>query len=540
MGKPDAISRQGEVEGKEDNKDVVLLSPELFRALLRLVTVDVEGHDSTIIKRIKESNAEKDHLIVSALLEKDKTIYEHNGLIYKNDLIYIPRDKDLRADIIKSRHDPPPAGHPGQHKTLELVSRDFWWPTIRSDVSNYVRGCQICQRVKYDRTKRHAPLYPHDVPSQPFEHISVDFIGPLPPSEGFNMICVVTCQLSKAVIYIPCQHTIDSEGFARLYHDNVYAYHGMPRKITSDRGSVFVSKFTKALYKLEGIQANTSTAYHPITDGQTERNNQEVETYLRIWISYHQDDWVRWLRSAMARYNNMIHSSTGHTPFFTLHGYHPYDGYNPKRNTRIPAADDFAATRDKIHEEVKAALAEAKRRMKEQYDKHKDDSIPYEKGQLVWLSSKNYPSQRPSQKLEDRRYGPFKIVKKVGRSAYKLQIPQDWKRRRIHDVFNESILLPYVAPYFENQMIPEPPPPVLSEEHSDNAEPPEWEVEAILDSRWWHSKLQYFVHWKGYPRSEDEWVNSDDLFADELVEQYHQKFPKAPPYNSRGRRGRRP
>src|ERR1700742_4638286 len=118
----------------------------------------------------------------------------------------------------------------------------------------------------------------------------------------------------------------------------------MPRKVISDRGSVFVSNFTKALFKLEGIEANPSTAYHPITDGQTERNNQELETYLRIWVSYHQDDWSRWLRSAQARYNNIVHSSTKSSPFYSTHGYHPYDGYNPRRESVAPAADDFAAT----------------------------------------------------------------------------------------------------------------------------------------------------------------------------------------------------
>ena len=170
---------------------------------------------------------------------------------------------------MKSRHDSAVAGHPGVYKTYELISRDFWWPKILSDVDKYVKGCQICQQVKYKHTCPFAPLALHDIPSQPFEVVSIDFVGPLPPSEGYNMICSVICSLTKSVVYTPCLHTIDSEGLARLYHDNIYAYFGMPHKVISDRGSVFVSNFTKALFKLEGIEANPSTAYHPITDGQT-------------------------------------------------------------------------------------------------------------------------------------------------------------------------------------------------------------------------------------------------------------------------------
>jgi hypothetical protein len=117
--------------------------------------------------------------------------------------------------------------------------------------------------------------------------VAADFIGPLTESGGFNFICVITCILSKYVIYTACRNTIHSEGFAILFHDNAYAYFGMPRRLITDRGPQFVSKFSKVLYKLEGIEGNPSTAYHPQTDGQTERNNQELETYLRIWCSYH-------------------------------------------------------------------------------------------------------------------------------------------------------------------------------------------------------------------------------------------------------------
>jgi hypothetical protein len=127
--------------------------------------------------------------------------------------------------------------------------------------------------------------------------VAADFIGPLTESGGFNFICIITCILFKYIIYMACRNTIDFKGFAILFHNNAYAYFGMPCRLITNRGPQFVSKFSKALYKLKGIEGNPSTAYHPQTNGQTERNNQELETYLQIWCSYHQDDWHKWLRS---------------------------------------------------------------------------------------------------------------------------------------------------------------------------------------------------------------------------------------------------
>jgi hypothetical protein len=150
--------------------------------------------------------------------------------------------------------------------------------------------------------------------------VAADFIGPLTKSGGFNFICIITCILSKYVIYTACRNIIDFKGFAILFYNNAYAYFGMPRRLITNRGPQFVSKFSKALYKLKGIEGNPSTAYHPQTDGQTERNNQELETYLQIWCSYHQDNWHKWLRSVQFSYNNKVHSSTGISPFMAVNG----------------------------------------------------------------------------------------------------------------------------------------------------------------------------------------------------------------------------
>lgn len=169
------------------------------------------------------------------------------------------------------------AGHPGRFKTEELVTRTYWWPSICRNITRYVTGCETCQRVKYRRESPHAPLQPNEVPSRPWEVISLDFVGPLPECDGFNMVLNVNCHFSKHVICIPCRNETTAEQFAQLFHDHVYAEHGLPRKVIRDRGSVFVSHFTRALMDHLGIQGSPSTAHHPQTDGLTERYNQEMK-----------------------------------------------------------------------------------------------------------------------------------------------------------------------------------------------------------------------------------------------------------------------
>ena len=132
------------------------------------------------------------------------------------------------------------------------------------------------------------------------------------------MICVFTDHFSKFVIYAPCSDTITGLGLAKLYHRYVHGYFGLPRRIISDRGTQFVNAFIRELFRLEGVEQNLSTAYHPQTDGQTERQNQELETFLCIWVNNHQNNWAQWLPSAMFRYNNLVHSAMNVTPSIAL------------------------------------------------------------------------------------------------------------------------------------------------------------------------------------------------------------------------------
>ena len=145
----------------------------------------------------------------------------------------------------------------------------------------------------------------------------------------------------------------------------------------------------KELYKLLGIQVNFTTAYHPQTNGSTERVNQEIENYLRIFINYHQSDWDEWLPLAEFAYNDRVHSATGVSPFFADSGRHPYKGTAPQTKSSNPTAQEFADGMKKVQEEVGAALKKSSEAMKRFYDQKRKPSVEYKAGDLVWLEATN-------------------------------------------------------------------------------------------------------------------------------------------------------
>ena len=156
---------------------------------------------------------------------------------------------------------------------------------MKHNIEMYIKACHMCQMVKPNQQPKNAPLQPNKIPTEPQAIISVDLIGPLVLSKGKDMILVVVDRFSKKVYFLPCNTTITAQGVATLYQDNIFKEHRLPKKVISDRGPQFVSSFMKELYKKLGIKPNPSTAYHPQTDGQTERVNQELEEYLWIYVN---------------------------------------------------------------------------------------------------------------------------------------------------------------------------------------------------------------------------------------------------------------
>jgi len=196
-------------------------------------------------------------------------------------------------------------------------------------------------------------------PVEPWKAILVDFIVGLPEAQGHDALLMVVDQAKKQVHMIPTTAETSALGLAKIYQDNVWCYHGLPDSVISDWGPQFAAELMKELNKLLGIQTKLSTAFHPQTDGQTEQVNQEVEQYLRLFISHCQDNWPEWIATAEFAYNNKVHSAMRVSPFFTNYGFNPCMGVEPCQTSKVEVAEDFAERMKDIHEEAQAALSKA-------------------------------------------------------------------------------------------------------------------------------------------------------------------------------------
>ena len=198
----------------------------------------------------------------------------------KEGKVYIPKDEELRAEVIQLHHDVPAAEHGGRWKTVKLVTRNYWWPGVMRDVRRYIEGCDLCQQIKNRIEEMVGKLKLGEVPKQLWTYISVDFITKLPIVTGKDTILVVCNRLSKITHFVVIIERTVVEGLARLFRDNMWRLHSLPESVVSDRGLQFATELTKELNRILGIQMKLSTTFYPQTDGQTEYINQELEQYL--------------------------------------------------------------------------------------------------------------------------------------------------------------------------------------------------------------------------------------------------------------------
>ena len=530
MGIPDALSRRSDHgDGAEDNENMVLLKPEYFRIRANeRGHLYIAGEEKEILRRIRNASDLDEQVAKAAANLKrskvdtvrgDEWALESNLILHRGK-VYVPKDKDLRRDIVQLHHDLPHAGHSGRWKTLEQVARNYWWPGMSRYIGQYTKTCDHCNRTKVYPAKPPGRLLPNAIPSRRWGTVTVDYIPGLPECKGWDSIFVAVDRKTKRICIAPTTVEVTAPGTARLFRDNVWRHHGLADEIISDRGVHFVAEFMRELNRLLGIKTSASTAYHPESDGQTERVNQEVEQYLRLFVNYRQNDWVDWLPAAEFAINNRVHASTRLTPFFADTGRHPRTGVEPQLASQVQEVNDLVTTMKEVDAECEAALVQAAEDMARFYDAHHGPTPEYAVGDLVWLSSKNVKTTRPMAKLSDKWLGPFPVLAKVNANAYRLQLPSDWK---IWNVFHVVLLHKHHGDTLGRATPERPLPEVLP----DGAEI--FEAERIDDSRMHYRKLQYLVKWKGYPDSERTWEPCDNLEGSpDLIQDFHEANPNAP------------
>jgi hypothetical protein len=445
----------------------------------------------------------------------------NSRLLKRGAAYYVPLDVGFRSELLRCHHDDPVAGHFGFSRTFELLSRKYFWFGMRADVKRYVNTCAVCQRTKVKRHLPYGELSIFPLPSRPWQEIIMDFITGLPPSKHngavYDSILVVVDRFTKMVRYIHVTKTIDAPALAEIFVQKIFKDFGAPAGITTDRGTQFTSNFWSTFCFLLGVRRRLSTAFRPQTDGQTERQNQTLEHYLRCYCTYNQSDWASKLALAEFAYNNSQQSSTGMSPFRACYGFAPRiqnieddvpGGEAPLAKERIEML-----ARERVL--LSTHLRSAQEYQKKFYDaKH----LPrqFQIGDRVMIRSRNIKQLRPNVKLSDKYLGPFTILERIGNhgQAYRLQLPPHF---RIHNVFHVSLIEPWADREGE---VAEPPPVQIEDQL-------EWEVESVQDHREKGRGRQYLVRWKGYAPAEDTWEPEANLSrAQEVVREYWESLSR--------------
>lgn len=351
-------------------------------------------------------------------------------------------------DFVKYQHQLPAHGHQGIAKTMSRLGRKYDILQLKKVVTQVLAECE-CARNK---TSRHAPYgllkSPH-TPAKAWSSIAWDFVVKLPPSKEpvtmitYDSILVITDRLTKYAYMVPYKETCTAEDLAYTFLRTVLANHGLPDEIISDRDKLFTSRFWTTLMSLLGVKLKLSTAFHPQTDGQTERLNQTMETYLRSYVNYQQDNWAELLPLAQFAYNSADTDSTKISPFFANYGFNP-DAYHAPISNNHQSAEAVVRAEQlgKLHQRLADDIRWYAERSALYFNTKRSVGPTLKKGDKVYLLRKNIQTKRPSSKLDHKKLGPFKIQKVVGPVNFRLALP---KTMNIHPVFHVS-LLEYAPP----------------------------------------------------------------------------------------------
>ncbi|GJY48255.1 putative reverse transcriptase domain-containing protein [Tanacetum coccineum] len=228
---------------------------------------------------------------------------------------------DLRALIMHESHKSKYSVHPGSDKMYQDMKQLYWWPNMKADIATYVSKCLTCLKVKAEHQKPSGLLVQPEIPQWKWDNITMDFVTKLPRTQsGNDTIWVIVDRLTKSAHFLPMRETDPMDKLARLYLKEVVTRHGIPVSIICDRDPRFASNFWRSFQKAMGTQLDMSTAYHPQTDGQSERTIQTLEDMLRACVIDFGNGWERHLPLIEFSYNNSYHASIKAAPFEALYG----------------------------------------------------------------------------------------------------------------------------------------------------------------------------------------------------------------------------
>ena len=455
-------------------------------------------------------------------------ITQDNGLIYLHDgRLCIPDSKSTRELLLHQHHDN--ENHFGIGKSYQALSRRYFWPGLSKDVRKYTASCPQCLRNKSSNQVPAGLLHPLPIPHERFSDIAMDFVGPIPKSNGYDMILVITDRLTNYVRIEPTHSTATAPDIALLVYNTWCRQFGLPQRIISDRDKLFMSQFWKTLHKLLGIEIQASTSYHPQTDGSSERSNKTVIQALRNYVNRRQTDWTKHLIHVETAMNNSVNATTELIPTELLYGspirLFPTLDDTDINDIQLPAVRNYI---DRIMESIAIAKDNhitAKTIQTRNANRSRRPDPIYKVGDMVMLNSRNIrrriKKNGRSAKLYPRFLGPFKIIRAEPKTSnYKLELLPKVDFTSIHPNFHSSLLRPYHPN--DPEQFPKREPPRPGPVIPDDPEGAQYTVERLIDHRPQKNPRQYLVRWEGWDESHDQWVAKKDIHRD-LIREYHNR-----------------
>jgi len=374
-------------------------------------------NQADLLTRIQQAQSLDENLQKVALNDKTEYQITSNGTILVNGRVSVPKSKELKEEIMSQAHKSKFSVQPGLNKMYRDLKRYYHWVRIKTDVAEWVARCPTCQFVKAEHQVPNGMLQNLPIPEWKWDHITMDFVTGFPTTRNQkDAVWVVVDRLTKSAHFLPIQKGDGVDQIVRIYLDEIVRLHGVPASIVSDRDSRFTSYFWQAFQKALGTRMNMSTAYHPQTDGQSERTIQTLEDMLRAVVLDWGDSWEKHLPLVEFAYNNSFHTSIGMSPYEALYG-------RPCR-TRLcwTQVGERSMLGPEIVEETTEKIRFLKEKMKEAQDRQK--SYAYRRRKHI--------------EFEVEDLGPFRVIERVGAVAYKLELPPAMDA--FHNMFHVSQL----------------------------------------------------------------------------------------------------
>ncbi|GAU42762.1 hypothetical protein TSUD_239250 [Trifolium subterraneum] len=403
------------------------------------------------LEKIRECQKEDEKLMkrVTLVIEGQENDFkmDEDGIVRFRGRVCVPDVPELKKMIFDEGHKSGLSIHPGLVKMYQDLKKLFWWPRMHREIAEYVYACLVCQKSKIEHQKPSGLLQPLFIPEWKWDSIAMDFVGGLPKTaKGNEVIWVVVDRLTKSAHFIAIKIGTLVPKLAEIYVEQIIRLHGIPSSIVSDRDPKFTSRFWESLQEALGTKLRLSSAYHPQTDGQSERTIQSLEDLLRACVLEQGESWDSCLPLIEFTYNNSFHSSIGMAPFEALYGRRcrtPLCWYE-SGETVVLGPDIVQETTEKIRM-IREKMKASQSRQKSYHDKRRKD-VEFQEGDHVFLrvtSTTGVGRALKSKKLTSKFIGPYQISERIGKVAYRIALPITLSN--LHDVFHVSQLRKYVS-----------------------------------------------------------------------------------------------